>query len=39
MLVVNKNVPLKELSSKEIKRKKEPWITKGIITTIQNRNS
>ena len=37
--VVNKNVPLKEMSNKEIKRKKKPWITKGIITSIHKRNS
>ena len=37
--VVNKNVPLKEMSNKEIKRKKKPWTTKGIITSIHKRNS
>ena len=37
--VINKNVPLKEMSNKEIKRKKKPWITKGIITSIHKRNS
>ena len=39
MQVVNKNVPLKESSNKEIKRTKKPWITKGIITSIHKRNS
>ena len=39
MQVVNKNAPLKELSNREIKRKKKPWITKGIITSIHKRNS
>ena len=39
MQVVNKNVPLKEMSNKEIKRKKKPWITKGIISSIHKRNS
>ena len=34
MQVVNKTVPLKELSNKEIKRKEKPWIAKGIITSI-----
>ena len=37
--VINKNVPLKEMSNKEIKRKKKPWITKGIIASIHKRNS
>ena len=39
MQVVNKNVPLKEMSNKEVKRKKKPCITKGIITSIHKRNS
>ena len=39
MQVVNKNVPLKEMSNKEIKKKKKPWIIKGIITPIHKRNS
>ena len=39
MRVVNKNVPLKEMSNKQIKRKKKPWITQGIITSIHKRNS
>ena len=39
MQVVNKNVPLKELSIKETKRKKKPWIIKGIITSIHKRKS
>ena len=39
MQVVNKNIPLKKLSNKEIKRKKKPWITKGIITSIHKRTS
>ena len=39
MQVVNKNVPLKEMSNKEIKKKKKPWIIKGIITSIHKRNS
>ena len=39
MQVVNKNVPLKEMSNKEIKRKKKPWTTKGIIMSIHKRNS
>ena len=39
MEVVNKDVPLKKLSNKEIKRKKKPWVTKGIITSIHKRNS
>ena len=30
MQVANKNVPLKEMSNKEIKRKKKPWITNPI---------
>ena len=38
MQVVNENVLLKELSNKEIKGKKKPWITKGIITSIHKRN-
>ena len=39
MQVVNKNAPLKELSNREIKRKKKPWIAKGIITSIHKRSS
>ena len=39
MQVVNKNVPLKEMSNKEIKKKKKPWIIKEIITSIHKRNS
>ena len=39
MQVVNKNVPLKEMSNKEIKKKKKPWIIKGVITSIHKRNS
>ena len=39
MEVANKDVPLKKLSNNEIKRKKKPWITKGIITSIHKRNS
>ena len=39
MQVVNKNAPFKQLSNREIKRKKKPWITKGIITSIHKRNS
>ena len=38
MQVVNKNVPLKEMSNKEIKKKK-PWIIKGIIMSIHKRKS
>ena len=38
MQVVNENDPLKKLSNREIKRKKKPWITKGIITSIHKRN-
>ena len=39
MQVVNKNAPFKQLSYREIKRKKKPWITNGIITSIHKRNS
>ena len=39
MQVVNKNIPLKELSNKEIQRKKKHWITKRIITSIHKRKS
>ena len=39
MQVVNKNIPLKKLPNKENKRKKKPWITKGIITSIHKRTS
>ena len=39
MQVVNKNAPFKQLSNGEIKRKKKPWITNGIITSIHKRNS
>ena len=37
MQVVNKNVPLKEMSNKEIKRKKKPWTTKGINVNSQKK--
>ena len=39
MQVDNKNVPLKEFSNKEIKRKEKHWINEGIITSIHKRNS
>ena len=39
METVNKNIPLKELSNKEIKRNKKPCITKGITTSIHKRTS
>ena len=39
MEAVNKNIPLKELSNKEIKRNKKPWITRGITTSIRKRTS
>ena len=39
MQVAHKNIPLKKLSNKKIIRKKKPWITKGIITSIYKRTS
>ena len=36
--IVNKHAPLKESSRKETKLKTKPWITKGILKTIQTKN-
>ena len=38
METIDKNAPLKILSNKEIKRKNKPWITKGILTSIKEKN-
>ena len=36
--VINQNAPLKPLTKKEAKRQKKPWITKGILTSIGEKN-
>ena len=33
-----KQIPLKQITKKEIKAKTEPWITTGILTSIWNKN-
>ena len=39
MPVINKHAPFKELSNREIKKLKKPWVTKGIAIAINKRNS
>ena len=36
--IIAEHAPLKKISVKERKRRAEPWITKGIITSINNKN-
>ena len=36
--IIAEHAPLKKISVKERKRRAEPWITKGIITLINNKN-
>ena len=36
--VIDQNAPLKPLTKKEAKRQKKPWITKGILTSIGEKN-
>ena len=38
MKIINKNIPLKELSGNEIKKKKKPWVTKAILKSIKQKN-
>ena len=38
MNIINKNIPFKELSGNEIKKKKKPWVTKGILKSIKQKN-
>ena len=37
--MIDKHAPLKRLSRKQQKLVKKPWITKGILTSIQKKNS
>ena len=37
MNIINKNIPFKELSGNEIKKKKKPWVTK-ILKSIKQKN-
>ena len=37
--VLNKHAPYRELSTKEKKQALKPWITKGIMTSINIKNS
>ena len=39
MPVINKHALFKELSNREIKKLKKPWVIKGIATAINKRNS
>ena len=36
--LLEKHAPLKQITKKEIERKSKPWITTGILTSIQNKN-
>jgi len=36
--VVDKHIPLKQLSNKEIKQLSKPWITKGLLVSIKMKN-
>ena len=36
--VIDQNAPLKPMTKKEVKRQKKPWITKGILTSIGEKN-
>ena len=36
--IIDKYMPLKKISNKEFKRKFKPWITKGILKSIQRKN-
>ena len=38
MTVIDKHVPFKESSNKDIKDMKKPWVTKGIKAAIKKRN-
>ena len=37
--VINENIPFKELSAKELKRKTKPWVTKGILISMKKRTN
>ncbi len=37
--IVNKHMPLKKMSKKDLKLEAKPWITPGIITSIKRRDS
>ena len=39
MTVIDKHVPFKELSNKEIKDMKKPWVTKGIKVAIKKKTN
>ena len=34
MNIINKNITFRELSGNEIKKKKKPWVTKGILKSL-----
>ena len=36
--VINNNAPIREQTKREMKRKKKPWITKGILKSIKTKN-
>ena len=38
MEVINNNAPIREQTKRETKRKKKPWITKGILKSIKTKN-
>ena len=38
MEVINNNAPIREHTKREMKRKKKPWITKGILKSIKTKN-
>ena len=35
--LVNENVPLKQITKKQLKRQSKPWVTKGILKSMSNR--
>ena len=37
--IVDKHIPLRQLSTREIKQMTKPWITKGLQTSIKIKNS
>ena len=36
--IIGENAPLKKISVKERKLRAKPWITKGILTSVKNKN-
>ena len=37
--ILDKHAPLKKLTKKEVKRKKKPWITQGLIKSISKKRA